>query len=224
MDLRLIVFDVDGTLVDSQDEIVAAMGAAFEGASETPPPRAAILSIVGLSLPVAVRTLAPHLSDAGVEAVVAGYKHHFMTARVGGALPALYPGALDALRHLHGQDGNLLGIATGKSRRGLSGLLSAHALDGYFVTRQVADDHPSKPHPSMLQSCLRETGVAADRGIMIGDTTYDMQMGRAAGLRTIGVTWGYHNEDLLKDAGADLLLRDYAELADAIDDMLRGAA
>ena len=87
--------------------------------------------------------------------------------------------------------------------------LSASIL---FVTRQTADTHPSKPHPSMLLAALAETGVEAGQAVMIGDTTYDMEMGQAAGFITIGVTWGYHTSADLRDAGADVLIDDFAAL------------
>ncbi|MFC7703014.1 HAD-IA family hydrolase [Plastorhodobacter daqingensis] len=218
MDLKLIVFDVDGTLVDSQDHITDAMTAAFAAAAHPAPAREAILSIVGLSLPVAVRVLAPSLPDTEIDLIVAHYKTGFMQRRSHSA-PALYPGARDVLDRLHAAPDHLLGIATGKSRRGLDHLIAAHGLDGVFITRQVADDHPSKPHPSMLMATLRDTGLQAGQGAMIGDTTYDIAMGRAAGFRTIGVTWGYHGSQMLRDAGADVLIDSFAELSDVLDGM-----
>ncbi len=222
MDLRLIIFDVDGTLVDSQNEIVGAMTTAFEATGHVAPVREAILSIVGLSLPVAVRALAPHLPEDEVTTIVDGYRACFMNRRVGGATPPLYPGALDVLGQLHGHEQTLLGVATGKSRRGLVHLLEAHALDRFFVTRQVADDHPSKPHPSMLMACLRETGAAAGQGIMVGDTSFDIEMGRAAGFRTIGVTWGYHGKDRLHQAGADILVDRFEDMPAAMMELAEG--
>ena len=130
---------------------------------------------------------------------------------------ALYPGVRQALTTLAGQDDVLLGIATGKARRGLDHTCKAHDLDGYFVTRQTADFHPSKPHPSMLLAALAETGVEAAQAVMIGDTTYDIEMGRAAGFATLGVSWGYHTPDALRAAGADLMVDDFAALPAALD-------
>lgn len=214
-DLRLVVFDVDGTLVDSQHQISGAMTIAFNGAGHEAPSHEAVRNIVGLSLPVAVRTLAPHLPGEEADRIVDGYKAAFSGQREDLSAP-LFAGAVEALEHLDTQPDLLLGVATGKSRRGLRHLLDAHDLDRFFVTQQVADDHPSKPHPSMLLATLRDTGVMARRGIMVGDTTYDMNMGRSAGFLTVGVTWGYHSADLLVAAGADVLVDGFADLGAAL--------
>ncbi len=193
--LRLVIFDVDGTLVDSQGHIVASMTLAFEGVGAIVPSRADILGIVGLSLDVAMPRLAPTLSGDQHGALVQGYKDSYMDLRLShGAAAAspLYPGALELLQKLAARDDVLLGMATGKSKRGLDALIEAHALEGMFVTRQVADFHPSKPHPSMIHTALAEAGVDAADAVMVGDTTYDMDMAQAAGVTGIGVSWGYH--------------------------------
>ena len=192
-DLRLVIFDVDGTLVDSQAEIMAAMGAAFASEGLTLPERAAVLSIVGLSLAEAFGRLLPD-ADAGRRGrLVDAYKDAFAGLRTQNKeMGPLFPGARAAIDRLRAQDDVLLAVATGKSRRGLDKVLERHDLTGVFHSEQVADHHPSKPHPSMILTALSETGVAPRRAVMVGDTTYDMDMGRAAGVRTIGVPWGYH--------------------------------
>jgi len=216
MTQRLVVFDVDGTLVDSQAHILGAMALAYDAQGLPMPPREAILNIVGLSLPQAFARLMPEGDAAQIEALVAGYKSGFGTLRTVDTSP-LYPGAKAALDTLVAENGVVLGVATGKSRRGLDHVLAAHALAGHFDTTQVADDHPSKPHPSMLHACLAETGARG--GVMIGDTSYDIEMGRAAGFRTLGVAWGYHPVEALQRAGADLVIDSYAALAGALDDL-----
>jgi len=190
--LRLAIFDVDGTLVDSQGHIVAAMNAAFAAEDLTPPSRADVLGIVGLSLPVAMAKLGPDLSETAQARLVAQYKDAYAAQRAAGDAPTLYPGIADLLHRLAAQDHLLLGVATGKSRRGLDFLIETHSLEGMFVTRQVADDHPSKPHPSMVMTALSETGLDPQHAVMIGDTSFDIDMGRSAGVATIGVSWGYH--------------------------------
>lgn len=212
--LRLAIFDVDGTLVDSQAHIRAAMGAAFDSEGLTVPED--VLGIVGLSLPVAVRTLAPEVDEAVAERMVAAYKAAFFEMRSQSASP-LYPGAREALEALAARDDLLLGVATGKSRRGLDHLMEEHGLKSYFVTEQVADHHPSKPHPSMVLAALAETGVEPDDAVMIGDTGFDMQMGRAGGVRTIGVSWGYHGPERL--TGADRVIAEFGALPAALDDL-----
>ena len=113
-----------------------------------------------------------------------------------------------------------MGVATGKSKRGLDALIEAHGLEAYFVTRQVADFHPSKPHPSMALTAMAESG--ADRGVMIGDTTYDMMMARHAGTHALGVEWGYHSVDELKGSGAHKVASEYAGVPDVIESLLEG--
>lgn len=214
MTRRLVIFDVDGTLVDSQEHIVAAMTAAFDGIGYPVPARAAVLGIVGLSLPVAVAELSPELPATAHAELVAGYKAAFTSLRVGVRSP-LYPGASAALDQLVADPQIVLGIATGKSRRGMGHIMAAHGWADHFATVQVSDDHPSKPHPSMIAACLRDTGVAASHAVMVGDTRFDMQMARAAGVRGLGVAWGYHAAETL-DAP---VIADFADLPRALSDL-----
>lgn len=147
----LAIFDVDGTLIDSQAFILAAMRAAFAEEGRDPPSDAETRAIIGLSLPDAVRRLAPALSEVAVATTAERYKRHFVRLRAetgGEAATPLYPGARAALERLDGA-GALLGVATGKARRGLDHALDAHDLRRLFVTTQTADDAPSKPHPEI---------------------------------------------------------------------------
>lgn len=212
---HLVIFDVDGTLVDSQDHICAAMDRALAAVGRVPLPRLAVLSIVGLSLAEAVARLLPDATADEHGRIVAAYRGAFSDLRAKGDMP-LFPGARAALDALRSSDDVILGIATGKSRRGLDHLIASHGLGGYFMTRQVADHHPSKPHPSMVLAALAETGVPARRAVMVGDTTYDIEMGRAAGLATLGVAWGYHPAAALAKAGADAVLDDFSALPGAL--------
>ncbi|WP_299046646.1 HAD-IA family hydrolase [uncultured Tateyamaria sp.] len=211
--MRLVVFDVDGTLVDSQADIIASMAAAFDAVGRDAPSRQQVLSIVGLSLPVAMARLAP---DADHDLMVRRYKDSYAALRVtkGASSSPLYPGARAALDRLNARDDIVLGVATGKSRRGLDGLIETHGLHGVFVTLQVADFHPSKPHPSMLYTALNDAGVAARDAVMIGDTSFDADMARAAQMPFIGVSWGYHPVSHL--TGAYRVLDDFSELDDAL--------
>lgn len=189
MGVKLVVFDVDGTLVDSQAHIVGAMMRAFETVGLACPSRADILGIVGLSLPQAMVRLEPDTALTGP--LVDAYRNAFAGAAEHAASP-LYPGARDVLEALAARDDVLMGVATGKSRRGLVRILGEHGLERFFVTTQVADDHPSKPAPSMLLSAMTDAGVQAHDTVIIGDTSFDMEMGRNAGTRRLGVSWGYH--------------------------------
>lgn len=192
--MKLVLFDVDGTLVDSQNDIVSAMTSAYDAVGLPLPDRERMLSIVGLSLPQAMAQLEPGTAPEIRDRMVEAYKHAYMTRRaaMGAGSSPLYPGARAVLDDLAGRADVLLGVATGKSLRGLDALIDSHDLRGMFVTRQVADHHPSKPHPSMILTAMAETGVAVQDTVMIGDTSYDMEMAAAAGVPGIGVTWGYH--------------------------------
>ncbi|MCA0930639.1 HAD-IA family hydrolase [Ruegeria profundi] len=215
--LRLVLFDVDGTLVDSQGSIVAAMTASFDALSLPVPEREAILSIVGLSLPNAMARLVPECTDADQRRLVEGYKQAYHAQRLeqGAASSPLYPGARDTIEALHAVPEILLGVATGKSQRGLDALIEAHGLERYFVTRQVADHHPSKPHPSMIDTARGETGVGVANTVMVGDTRFDMDMARAAGVPSVGVTWGYH--DRLALDGATCVIETFDQLQGTLD-------
>ena len=132
----------------------------------------------------------------------------------------LFPGALAALGRLRQRQNTLMGIATGKGLNGVHRILGLHGLADYFVTLQTPDHNPSKPHPGMIHRAMGETGIAADKVIMIGDTTFDIEMGKAAGAKAIGVTWGYHDPAELVAAGADIMIDRYEDLDAAIDKLL----
>jgi phosphoglycolate phosphatase len=225
--MQLVVFDVDGTLVDSQHHILAAMEVAFAAIGHPTPARETVLGVVGLSLAEAMAALAPHLPEEATLRLAGHYRDGFVGQREAGgpaAVAPLYPGARAALDRLAARPGTLLGVATGKARPGLEHVLASHALAPLFATTQTADAHPSKPHPSMLLAALQETGVDAADAVMIGDTAFDVAMGRAAGLRTIAVTWGYHPRDRLAAAGPDLVIDDYAALDAALARLAAGVA
>ncbi|OOY15139.1 HAD-IA family hydrolase [Thioclava sp. DLFJ4-1] len=216
--MKLAIFDVDGTISDSQNHITHAMTIGFEAAGLPAPSASAVLQIVGLSLPLAVARLAPEHDAETQTRIVEGYKQSYKTARAASPAP-LYPGAEALLRKLAARDDMLLAVATGKSRRGLRALIEHHGLDGLFVSQQTADDHPSKPHPSMIGAALSEAGVDARDAVMIGDTSFDIEMGRSAGVATIGVRWGYHAPHLLEAAGAHQMVDDFDGLETTLLDL-----
>lgn len=209
---RLALFDCDGTLVDSQHDIVEAMRRSFESARLTPPNRQAILSVIGLSLPFAMARLLPEAEPDFHDHMAGQYKLAFQAMRRDNTISEpLYPGIADLIVALD-EEGWMLGVATGKSDRGLNLCLTRHGLIDRFVTLQTADRHPSKPHPSMALQAMAEAGAAPGTTVMIGDTSFDMEMGVNAGTRTLGVTWGYHAEDELIAAGADAVAVDMDDL------------
>lgn len=222
--MRLLIFDCDGTIVDSQAGIVLSMDHAFRSLGLTPPPRAATLSVVGLSLPEAFSVLAPDVDPDMRRALAERYKSAFRDLdRDPSECEVLFPGCKETIRALRENDDVVLGIATGKSRRGVDRLMEREGWHGHFATIQTADDHPSKPNPSMITTAMAETGAECHETIMIGDTTYDIEMACAAGVGALGVTWGYHHRDELVDAGAHLIIDDYAEMQAAIAKILHKA-
>lgn len=215
--MKLAVFDCDGTLVDGQAAVCEAMEIAFAGAGLPAPDRAHVRRIVGLSLPQAIRHLAPDAAAERQAAAVDGYKTAFRASREEGRLEEpLFDGIAPLLRRL-AADGWMLAVATGKSDRGLAACLAGHGIADLFVSLQTADRHPSKPHPAMLEAALLESGAGVHEAVMIGDTSFDIAMARAAGVRAIGVGWGYHSPDELLAAGAEAVAADAARLKDLLD-------
>ena len=203
MTVRLALFDCDGTLVDGQAGVCNAMEAAFADAGLPAPDRHQVRRIVGLSLPQAIRLLTPDSDEQVRQAIDAAYRERFRAAREAGLLvEPLYDGIADLIARLSAS-GWILGVATGKSQRGLEHCLAAHGLTAHFATLQTADHHPSKPHPAMITAALAETGAHPKQTVMIGDTGFDMAMAQAAGVRAIGVDWGYHAAAELLGAGAE---------------------
>lgn len=218
--MRLAVFDCDGTLVDGQADVCWAMERAFTRAGLAAPDNQAVRRIVGLSLPAAVRALAPALSEDKVAAVTEFYRSSYRARREEGLLDEpLFDGIAALLRHLRGA-GWQLAVATGKSDRGLAACLATHGIADLFVSLQTADRHPSKPHPAMLEAALFEAGAQPHQAVMIGDTSFDMLMARSAGVRAVGVSWGYHAPHELLASGAASVANNMAELAAALEDAL----
>ena len=212
MTIRLALFDCDGTLVDGQAGVCNAMEAAFADAGLPAPDRHQVRRIVGLSLPQAIRLLTPDSDEQLRQVIDTAYRDRFRSAREAGHLvEPLYDGMAELVARLSAS-GWILGVATGKSQRGLEHCLAAHGLCAHFATLQTADHHPSKPHPAMITAALAETGADPDQTVMIGDTVFDMAMAQAAGVRGIGVDWGYHAAAELLGAGAVAVAANPAQL------------
>lgn len=220
---RLAVFDCDGTLVDGQADVCWAMERAFERARLPAPALGEVRRVIGLSLPVAIRQLAPDLSENDAGNVTEFYKSSFRARREEGLLgEPLYDGIAQLLAGLHA-DGWSLAVATGKSDRGLAACLAAHGIADLFISLQTADRHPSKPHPAMLETALADAGAAPHQAVMIGDTTFDMLMAKSIGVPAIGVAWGYHTEQELRGGGAHSIARTVDELASLLGQFARKA-
>lgn len=203
MDFKLIVFDWDGTLMDSEARIVACIQAAFADVGQTPPSRAAARNIIGLGLGEAMAELWPQAGPAERERVVDCYRRHFLETN--DTPSELFDGAVELVDWLAGR-GHLLAVATGKSRRGLDRVLDSTGLRSRFHATRCADETFSKPHPQMLIELMDELGVRQEETLMVGDTEYDMQMARNAGTSALAVCHGVHErERLLRHGPLDCL-------------------
>jgi len=197
--IRLAIFDCDGTLVDSGGTIHRALRTALEAHGHACPPRKESQKVIGLSLDDALAKLVP---DADHAALGRTYKDAFRPVGGPGAGNERWlAGVTDRIGRLEAR-GWLLGVATGKSRRGLDHVLDIHGLSGRFVTLQTSDGNPSKPHPAMALAAMAEAGAEPHRTVMIGDTSWDMGCAKSAGAGAIGASWGYHDVEELIDGGA----------------------
>jgi phosphoglycolate phosphatase len=212
---RLFVFDCDGTLVDSQHNIVAAMAAAWARHDLPAPAATDVRRIVGLTLEIAIARLLPAADDMTHRALAAAYREIVHDLRAGNAQGVteepLFPGIRELIEALAAPE-IFLGVATGKNLRGLEHTLSVHGLRERFHTLQTADLCRSKPDPDMVLRAMAETGIEAGSTVVIGDTSFDMEMARSAGATAIGVAWGYHEVADLRDAGAHAVITQPAEL------------
>lgn len=215
--IKLAIFDCDGTLVDSGATIHAALRQTFDAHGLECPPKEVTQKVIGLSLDEAMAAL---VADADHGAMSRTYKDAFIAMRGAGRVEEpLFDGIVDLLDAME-DDGWLLGVATGKSDRGLRHCLASHNLGNRFVTLQTADRNPSKPHPAMALAAMAEAGAEAARTIFLGDTGWDMGCARAAGAGAIGAGWGYHDRDELIGAGAHGVAASPAEVVAHADNWI----
>ncbi|WP_417435978.1 HAD-IA family hydrolase [Hoeflea sp.] len=215
--MKLALFDCDGTIVDSAAVIHACMERTFTDFGVERPALERTKSIIGLTLDIAIAQMLDRPVDPEIVAMTARYKEHFMLYRQnGGALEPAYDGLLPLIAALAARDDVILGVVTGKSRRGLDAILAHHGLTKAFFATRTADDCPSKPHPAMVLECCAEAGVDPERTTVIGDAVYDMQMAVSAGARAVGVSWGYGPVEALRAAGAHHVVDHAGEIATLI--------
>lgn len=209
----LAIFDIDGTLVDSRAVIKDCMQEAFVSQGLPAPDYDIIRSIVGLSLQTAIDKIAPrHIDHAQLLSLVEAYKSAFVQRRTENTLEEpLYEGA-EALLETLKSGGWKIGVATGKSRRGLDAIIETHRFDRFFDCHFCADDGPGKPHPSMISANLNACGAVPRDAIMIGDTSFDMIMAKSAHVEAVGVTWGFHTSEEIALGGADHLVETMTDL------------
>lgn len=182
----LIVFDWDGTLVDSTHAIVESIQGAAEDAGLPIPSAAAARGIIGLELHRAIATLFPEASEAQILFLAERYRYHFLVRDH--AIP-MFEGVAEAMLQL-AEEGFMLSVATGKTRRGLNRAMTTTELHPHFLASRCADECFSKPHPQMLHEIMDELGATPERTLMIGDTSYDLQMARNAGVSSLAVSYG----------------------------------
>jgi phosphoglycolate phosphatase len=217
--LRLVIFDLDGTLIDSVALIVETVTNAFTAVNEPVPDEKAIRAISGITATEAMGILVPDASPDRVAQIMESYRAHYRS-NAGVAREPLFKGALDALDRLQADPSTILAVATGKGYRGAVTLLERHDIIGRFNSIQTPDHNRGKPDPQMIDTAIAKAGVARTEAVMIGDTVHDMRMARAARVGAIGVTWGYHEKDELIAEGADIVIDDFADLDGAIDKLL----
>ncbi len=191
----LFIFDWDGTLCDSTGKITHALHESMADLGFPKLPDQTVKSIIGLGLPEALRVLIPDIDAKGVDAMRERYVHHY--EEVDRTPPPLFEGALETLEQLLG-DNHDIAIATGKTRRGLDKMLKDLELSDLFQGSRCADETRSKPHPQMLNELLREFGVTANHALMIGDTSFDLEMAHNAGVRSVAALYGAHPVERLK--------------------------
>lgn len=212
--MKLVLFDCDGTLVDSAGLIHETMRRTFDKFGKREPTFAETKSIIGLTLDIAIARMQgkPHADEEAVE-MMAYYKTLFSVVRQDlDFREPLFDGIREVIDAIGPREDLLIGAVTGKSRRGLKLVMETHGFDKYFVVGRTADDCPSKPHPAMVTECCNETGIRPADTLVIGDAIYDMQMAKAAGATAIGVAWGYASTDELREAGADAIVHHPSEL------------
>ena len=217
-DLHLVIFDCDGTLVDGQHLVIAAMNEAFRRHGLEQPDERATRRVIGLSLKIAVSVvLGPeqeHMADEVTETFKIAFHEIRLSNQIG---EPFYEGARDLIDKLSKRDDVLLAIATGKSMKGVDIMLEREGWQNTFVSLQTADSAPSKPNPGMILNAMADSGVSAENTVMVGDTTFDMEMARSANAKAFGVAWGYHDIESLAQSGAHIILDDYAALEAALN-------
>lgn len=215
--IKFAVFDCDGTLVDSQFVIAQTMNLMFADFGIPTMEREAIRRIIGLHLPEAIEVLVGEAPQgASFDDMAEAYKAHFFEIRQSGDFhEPIFDHVTDVLRQLS-DAGVTIGMATGKSRRGAEYVLEKHGLRHLFASIKTSDDGPGKPHPQILVDAMTEMKAEPSRTVVIGDTSFDIELAKNAGAGAIGVKWGYHGADELEAAGADRLIGSFLEVPDAL--------
>ena len=209
---ELLIFDWDGTLVDSIGRIVQSISAAAASCGLPVLDESVIKGIIGLGLPEAIAALYPHVTDSRTaEAFRRAYADHYLSLEVEPSMPK--PGVVSALQGFRDR-GHLLAVATGKGRRGLDRVLAGQGWGDFFDVTRCADETASKPDPLMLHEILSHCGVPPERALMIGDSVFDLEMARRAGVDSVAVSYGAQPLDVLRACSPCLTIKHFSELSD----------
>ena len=217
MKYQLIIFDWDGTLMDSQARIVNCMQKAALAVGAGPLSPEAVRQIIGLGLPEAVLTLCPSLPAEQRDAMRQYYSDYFVAAEENETPTQFFPGVEKGLDRLYQQPGLMLAVATGKSRRGLDRQFESHACGHWFAASRTADLTESKPSPRMLEELLGQLEVPVERALMVGDTSYDLEMAQRLGMDRVAMTYGVHAPEVLRRHSPMFETADFAALVSWIE-------
>lgn len=217
---KLVIFDLDGTLIDTVVLVVEAFSNAFVSAGVVVPDEKTIRSISGLRLDIAVQRLAPNANETELNHIHGAYREAYLTSAKSSNREELFAGAKAVLQALGQRQDIELAVATGKPLAGVNRVVQAHDLHGVFTSLQTPDTCVSKPDPDMIDQAMGIVSASASTTVMIGDTTHDMEMARNAGVHALGVSWGYHEPEELKEAGAHMIIDDVAQMLGAIDHLI----
>ena len=219
---KLVIMDLDGTLVDSQEFIISATTVAFRDEGLKVPKRENILSIIGLSLTEAFRVLNKDLNEKQIKKLISTFKNCYNTFSQEQLISPLYENAKNFLENLKRNEEIILAIATGKGLKGLLQILKAHNLESFFSKLQTSDFYPSKPDPTMLVSLMKTLKIKTEDAVMVGDTDFDISMAHRAGIKSIGVLWGYHSISRIKLMKPTAIVENFADLEQKINELFRG--
>lgn len=217
---KLVIFDLDGTLIDTVAIFVGTITSVLEVMGQPVPDEKIIRSISGLGVQVGIRRIAPGLNEGQIDELIELYRKEFLARASQSMQEQLFFGAMEALNRLHGRGDIVMAVATGKSGSGTDRVLKSHDILKLFTSVHTPDSNRSKPDPDMVHSAMSIADCTRQNTIMIGDTTHDMEMAVNAGTHALGVSWGYHEPDELKAAGAHLIINEMDQLVGAIDTLL----
>ncbi len=215
--MKLVVFDLDGTLIDTVSLFIASISCALDKMGQPVPDEKTLRSISGLGMQAGIGRIAPDLGKDEFDELIRRYREESLARASKSRQEELFPGAREVLQNLQEREDFLMAVATGKALDSTERILKHHDIKGLFTSIHTPDTNIAKPHPDMIASAMEIVDADPERTVMIGDTTHDMKMAVAAGVRALGVSWGYHEPDELKGAGADMVIDEMDQLIPAVD-------